>query len=440
MVKNNRIPLPLSENNSIQLTDSIRLLRLLSDCGGSSLTYLGEDKAGKCIVKEIYPVESKLPLSREQKFVKIDGGTTEQQDELRVRLAERAKEEAETARKLYQDGYGEDGGTNSIFSFGCEILNPDELQEEFRGTAAQYLVINTCTGLTMDEYVKRLAVKSPEYALSLEQALTLTDAILQSVQFFHEKQKMLHLDLKPDNCYFPTQLEHTFAILLDCGSAQPIDQAEKMERISVSAGYTSYEVKQLASNMKNMNQEEEGAYRKLIGPHSDLASVGYILFHLLLKTEPVLSWIRASVGNDEAQVEVNVDSLFWGLYQCSLQSELEDHLHQYLLPGLEVPYPYLAERICRMVSRAVYIPEKMELSELRKGRFENCKLFRDEIRMIREILEEKGAHPEVLASASRKVFLNMVQDDPELDHTEDPIGNENLYHQEWFTPVAKAKK
>ena len=75
-VKNIRVPLP----DGTRLTDNITVKRLLSDVGGSALTYLAGDSNGRTVVlKESYPQYSDTAIVREgYRLVAADLSTSKQ--------------------------------------------------------------------------------------------------------------------------------------------------------------------------------------------------------------------------------------------------------------------------------------------------------------------------------------------------------------------------
>ena len=151
-VKNIRVPLP----DGTPLTSKITVVRLLSDIGGSSLTYLAKDINGRTLVlKESYPQYTQTPLVREGYKLVFDGDT----DEL-----EGFEEEYKNSEILCSEG-----DTNSIFFFEYRDITDEVLaQDEFSKSAARYMTVATVSGDTLRE----IHEKNPE--IDLKTALTYT--------------------------------------------------------------------------------------------------------------------------------------------------------------------------------------------------------------------------------------------------------------------------
>ena len=217
-VENHRIPLP----PKTKLTARLTIERLLSDCGGTSLTYIAKDDHNRTVVvKETYPLYTTVPLFRDGYRIVVEEESDAFKDELSETVAKFA-EECHNADILCSSG-----DTNSIFHFECRDITDEALEDpEFHGSIARYMTIATVSGRTLGE------IREAD-DISLKQALLYTKKILYSLREMHsEPKRMLHLDLKDDNLFFPDQLspEETFAIILDSAGAQSIDHISASAR------------------------------------------------------------------------------------------------------------------------------------------------------------------------------------------------------------------
>ena len=67
MVENKRIPL----EPGTKLTEDITIKKLLSDEGGTALTYIAEEDGYEIVIKEFFPYQSSVPVYRDDLGKKI---------------------------------------------------------------------------------------------------------------------------------------------------------------------------------------------------------------------------------------------------------------------------------------------------------------------------------------------------------------------------------
>ena len=433
-VENHRIPLP----SKTKLTARLTIERLLSDCGGTSLTYIAKDDHNRTVVvKETYPLYTTVPLFRDGYRIVVEGESDAFKDELSETVAKFA-EECHNADILCSSG-----DTNSIFHFECRDITDEVLEDpEFHGSIARYMTIATVSGRTLGE------IREAD-DISLKQALLYTKKILYSLREMHsEPKRMLHLDLKDDNLFFPDQLspEETFAIILDSAGAQSIDHISASARFSISEGYAAKEIQLLKAYTETViNEAAAQKYRALIGVHTDLYSVGAIAYRLIMRDafnpelwEEIQEEIREEKGEDAINILANLhpSTLVWEKIQEEYAPNKKAKLiRAQVSTRLEADYPYLVDRISDMLARALYF--SADEKELLQNRYTDCETFAADIDVILEILEQKGIHPEVVAAQSRKQFEKILRN-ANVEFEGDPVANDHLFVQEWFPTVVEA--
>lgn len=433
-VENHRIPLP----PKTKLTARLTIERLLSDCGGTSLTYIAKDDHNRTVVvKETYPIYTTVPLFRDGYRIVVEEESDAFKDEL-SEIETEFTEECHNANILCSTG-----DTNSIFHFECRDITDEVLEDsEFHGSIARYMTIATVSGRTLREIRE-------EDDISLKQALLYTKKILYSLREMHnEPKRMLHLDLKDDNLFFPDQLspEETFAIILDSASAQSIDHISASARFSISEGYAAKEIQLIKKYTETVvNEASAQKYRMLIGVHTDLYSVGAIAYRLIMQKafnpdlwEEIQEEIKEEKGEDAINILANLhpSTLVWEKIQEEGDpNERTKLIRAQISARLEADYPYLVDRISDMLARALYF--SAEEKKLLQNRYADCDTFAVDIDVILEILEQKGIHPEVVAAQSRKQFEKILRN-ANVEFEGDPVANDHLFVQEWFPTVVEA--
>lgn len=400
---NHRVPLPADT----KLTDELTIVDLLSDCGGTSLTYKARDNRGRLVVvKETYPLQSAVPLVRDGYKILFREETEVAQREL-DKIAEKFNAECNNSDILCAT---ED--TNSIFHFDCKDITEKVVQNgEFAGTIARYMCIATVSGKTLCD------LQTQE--LSLRQALLYIKKLLFALKKMHTEKAMLHLDIKDDNVFFPDEPEETFAILLDCGSAQKIENVSESTHFSISDSFAAREVQLLKKYSEGVTRNEMAArkYRNMIGPQTDLYSVGAVAFRLVM--QQAFDWrIWMQINGEDSPTQK----------EQLLRQELEKQWGE--------TYPYLVDRLLRLFVRAMYFSPKVD--QVKANRFQNCDEFYAEVNILLEILDQKGIHPEIIAAKSRENFKKILKN-ANLSFEGDPVENDTLFVPEWFPSVVKTE-
>ena len=394
-VNNIRVPLP----DGTPLTSKITVVRLLSDIGGSSLTYLAKDINGRTLVlKESYPQYTQAPLVREGYKLVFDGDT----DEL-----EGFEEEYKNSEILCSEG-----DTNSIFFFEYRDITDEVLaQDEFSKSAARYMTVATVSGDTLRE----IHEKNPE--IDLKTALTYTRKILFSLDKMHTEKGMLHLDIKDDNLFFPGELEtdSTFAILLDLGSAVKESEISKSTVFSLSHGFAAREVQLIKKYAEGRVQNPAAAkkYVSFVNKSTDLYSVGAVMFRLIMHKD--------------------FDAGVWGQINGSDDKrERAELLHNEISRRLEKDYGYIVKRLCGVLERVLYFSPVRE--DVAKNRFGTCTELMREIDILIEILDKRGLHSETVLQKSTEGFERALGY-AGVNHSKTPLTSENLFNKDLFTEV-----
>lgn len=378
-VRNKRVPLPLKEK--LWLTKDICLLSCLSECGGSSITYLAKTGAGIKVIKELYPLFSEEELCRSGYKIEVKGHP-ESNSAMKEKIAQKAEKEQSITELLCS--VNEEA--NSIFHFTIQDITDDVLayNPEFEGTVARYLASDTLYGRTLTD------ILSGEHEFTLEEAMAYSKKILRPIRRMHEQKKMLHLDLKCDNVFFPNELmqdtvfqDETYCILLDCGGAQPLKLEENNWTVSVSEGYSAIELQMIKKYTEDVENETAlKKYLSSVGTHTDLYSVMAICYRMLMgKSFQEEAWKMINTSGSHKEREQ------------SIRSEIKRRL--------EPEYPYLVDRVSKMFCKAFYYHPFHALQE---HRYMNCDELVVELSTIQEILQNKGIHPEIAVENSLKQF------------------------------------
>ena len=427
LYNNRRIPLP----EGTALTDTIRIRTLLSDRGGTALTYLAERNGYCLVVKESFPLRSAVPLVRDGYCIRPETAPGPEREAVLEKLARDFADERDNAVLLCAAGNGAEdlalpgGNGNSIFHFPCEDITGQVVRQPgFSGTAARYLAIHTNRGQTLWDTAEQIGAGNPEGDLTLTQALTLVRAVLVSLDRMHRETGMLHLDLKGDNLFFPSELpwDRTYCILLDCGGARKAGQITSAEDLSESRGYAAFEVQKVAKYAPGGACPDAGNVRKylgLIGPHTDLYAVGAIAWRLIQGREfDAVQWRQINGAQSQKTVAREVGE--------ALRRRLAG-IHR----------PYLLPRLSDMFCRALYVPrDPRDRQELERNRYGSCRDFLDDVDVLLEILDCRGIHPEVIADRSRARFLAALRENgvPAAEGR-DPIRDEELFCRDWFPKI-----
>lgn len=395
-VKNIRVPLP----DGTRLTDNITVKRLLSDVGGSALTYLAGDSNGRTVVlKESYPQYSDTAIVREgYRLVAADLSTSKQD------LFEYEYKNAEILSSH--------GDTNSIFFFEYRDITDEVMKkEEFRGSAARYMTLATVSGETLRE----IREKSGE--LDLKTALLYTRKILFSLEKMHTEKGMLHLDLKDDNIFFPNELDisGTYAILLDLGSAVKENEISESTVFSLSHGFAAREIQLINkySEGRVRNPAAAKKYVDFVGKGADIYSVGAIMFRLIMHKD----------FNASAWSEIN---------ESDDMRERAGLIREELNRRLGRDYGYIVKRLCGVLERALYFSPV--LTEVLEKRCADCSELMREIDILLEILDKRGLHAETVLQKSAENFERALGY-AGIKSSKNPISNQNLFNKDLFTEV-----
>lgn len=394
---NLREPLP----PGTKLNDRFTIEDLLSDCGGTALTYKASIKSGETvIVKESYPLYSNAPIIRNGYKLMFKDDSSDNSAELK-KIEEKFIFECDNADLL---NFG--GDSNSIFHFKCEDITSSVTGNiHFSGTIAKYMCMATFCGSTLEDLSKE--------EISLKQALIYTKKILLPLQRMHSDLNVLHLDIKNDNIFFPSELkpDETFAILLDCGSAQKICNISTATNLSMSDSFAARELqlfKIYSSEIKNEDAAEK--YRSIINTQTDLYSVGAVLFRLIMGNDfSVETWNCINTEDDRFKREQTI------------KQELERRLSS--------QYSYLLERIQKLLVRALFFCPFPEI--IKTNRFQTCDDFYNEINIVLEILNNEGFHPEIILAKSKENFCEILTKS-NLKFSGEPLDDDSIFNEEWF--------
>ena len=393
-VKNIRVPLP----DGTRLTSRITVGRLLSDVGGSSLTYLAKDTNGRTLVlKESYPEYTDTPLSREGYKLCFEGGGT----------LDGFDGEYKNSELLCSQG-----DTNSIFFFEYRDITDEVVsQGDFSGSVARYMTVATVSGDTLRE------IREKSEDMSLVTALTYTRKILFTLDKMHTEKGMLHLDIKDDNLFFPGELEpqNTFAILLDLGSAALEAQISESTVFSISHGFTAREIQLIKkySEGRATNPAAAKKYAGFVNKSSDLYSVGAVMFRLIMHRDFDYGvWAQINESDDKRE-----------------RAEL---IHREISRRLEKEYGYIVKRLCGVLERVLFFSPVH--SEVLEKRFDTCVRLMREIDIMLEILDRRGLHSETVLQKSMDGFERALGY-AGIKHGAGTITDDDLFNKDLFTDV-----
>ncbi|MEZ6059110.1 MAG: bifunctional serine/threonine-protein kinase/formylglycine-generating enzyme family protein [Planctomycetaceae bacterium] len=128
-----------------------------------------------------------------------------------------------------------------------------------------YIATQYIDGISLSDYLK-------SHSLSTEDCVRLMIKLLRGLQVFHEKH-LVHRDLKPGNILLDSQNEPHIA---DFGLARSFEPTE----------LTVTHSGQIVGTLHYMSPEQARGEQRSIDNHSDLYSMGVILYQLLTGTRP----------------------------------------------------------------------------------------------------------------------------------------------------------
>ena len=404
-MKNERIPLPIGT----KLTPQLTIQKILSQDGATSITYMAlRNEAYRVVIKEAFPFESRNSFTRDGKCIHVckTGEPSEDisvEDELNL-FNEKFRNECNVAHTLI-----EANENNTIYTFACEDITQDVLKTiDFQGTVAHYMAIGTVQGRTLSEIIENGEI-------SLKQALLYTNKILQALQYIHNEKEMIYFDIKCDNLWFPNQLspEETFCIFIDYGSAKKVADIPTASFISTTDGYSAKEIQKLKNYVAKNDKENAKKYKEFIGFHTDLYSVGAIVFRLITQEK--------------------FDNQAWGeITRTESPSKKMRLIKESVIDALYNKHPYLVDRVSQMLAKAMYFSTTKD--ELLKNRYSSCTAFMQEIKLLLAILEDKGIHPEVFAMQSEKQLEILLQN-MGIHSNGRGATSDALFIQDWLADV-----
>lgn len=422
-----------------RITNNIIISHLLSEHGGTSLVYLAQNGHYNVIIKEFFPSDSNNSnylLHRSMNGMCIetnisDENTLAKIESERKRFIEQAKK-AELAIKPPHDSK-KTNDYAAIYFFECtDITEEVKKTPGFENTSSVYLLFSCRNGMTLDNYIEYI---SKDGHLSLKQSLYITKSILLTLEYLHEDRHMLHLDIKPDNLLFSTdikEIERSLCFLLDLEGSWPI--GEKVDISSVSNEFAAPEIIKMFK-IRNSFHNNDLDLSKLnkqysilsnnIGTYSDLYSVAACMYKMIMYNK----LIDPHRWEDCIQVAVKPKKL--------LELLLND-----VSNSLNEEYPYLIEKITYMLFKGLYCLENNSAAfseKLSDFRYCSCSDFITDIDNCLEILNNEGFHPEILAMHSREHFSEDYYFRKSGFHrsSEDLISDDSLFIQEWLPDVTE---
>ena len=170
-----------------------RIVKVLGH-GGFGITYLveGEFKKGNITTQAKFAIKEHYPSVFCQR---INEQVVPKEDNLNE--YNRSKESfISEAKKLYKIGSGND--------------NIVKVNEVFETNGTAYYVMQYINGVSLSEYIKS------KKKLKYSEALNLLAPIFDAVDYLH-KEKINHLDIKPDNIMLHDSIEGKVPVLIDFG-------------------------------------------------------------------------------------------------------------------------------------------------------------------------------------------------------------------------------
>ena len=397
--RNIRTPLPAGT----KLTKDLVIERLLSECGGSSLTYLARKPGGEAaVIKESFPLMSVYPIYRDGYRIVFKN-----RDEM-LSIAEKFDEECRNSQILSTSG-----DSNSIYHPRSSNITAEVNENpSFAGTDAQYILIGTVDGFTLSEILE-------ETEFSLRTSLIVINKILTALKSVHsEPKRMLHLDLKCDNLFFPKEIkkwEETFAIILDSGSAQRIGEITEDTELSISEGFSAREIQLYMKFSSEKINDGEAAKRCLdfISEGTDLYSVGAIAFRMLMGRK-----------FDNAEWEK--------INQQDSPKKRTRLISDAIRERLEKDHPYSVDGVAVLLSKALYYSAFGD--EMKKNRYQNCDQFMSDVEEQINVLDKSGKTHEIVLMRSVEMFGRLVEK-MGLKNDGDPICDDDLFVRDWFPEV-----
>jgi len=243
------------------------IIRVLST-GGFSFVYLAKDKDSKVVaIKEYLPTSIAL---------RVEGSTIQATPE---------------HLPLFKHGM------KCFFDEGLALAkiehhNIVRVINFFRANDTVYMVMEYELGKSLQEYIL-----GQEELVSEKFIRRVFSQLSNGLREVHT-QKLLHLDIKPANVYIR---KDGSPVLLDFGSArQTLDLTQHKVTPSFTPGYAS---------------PEQYYDRKLLGPWSDIYSVGATMYSCLSRTAPLAADLRIKNDVLTPAIKVGKDQFSTGLLE-----------------------------------------------------------------------------------------------------------------------------
>ncbi len=139
---------------------------------------------------------------------------------------------------------------------------------EKNGKALRYIAVEYIKGKHLDEYCK-------SKPLSIREVLNLFQHLCEVIEFIHDKEKILHLDLKPNNILVTADRPHRIK-LIDFGSSKLFTSESKQ--------YTRFDL--LNPKTLKFAPPEQYDQNEVLTAQSDIYSLGVILYLLITEKVP----------------------------------------------------------------------------------------------------------------------------------------------------------
>ncbi len=414
--ENNRVPL----KDRTRLTDEIVVTRLRTDVGASALIYdvtvqvgEGRDDFLYAIVKEYYPKHSPIELKREGYYKLTAKGTDKEVEEFANQQKEEAQNEVDRsleAKRLF--------GDNSLRAFAAKNITDEvRCQEGFEGTLAQYVLIDTSYGMTLENYLNE---KTP---LPLKDVFLLTKKILETFDVRIHYQKLMHFDLKPDNIYLPLEfktLEETFAIFLDALSYQDVEKVE-IEQMQSTLAYAAPEIKCIFSE-ENLDIKIDSDFWE----RAAIYSIALMCFQMFLGEKSIDS---ITIGKYQP-VPINEPTNTLSDVQAYISKRIEEQRKK-AFPEYRGACDILSKTLCK----ALYYSKDGDGSE---GRYASCADFIKDIEILLDIIDKKDVHAEIIVDKALAQFPAVVAMTSAVDPKKlnkkpsELVADENLFDPDLF--------